>query len=110
MVQFLLLPFHPAFDPSLAFLAAGALPLGILGYALRGEEKPRLGGEWAVLKRTDIDAKLLIGAAIFGVGWGLSGICPGPGVVNFGRALWSSVGLRETASWLAAVALGGLLT
>jgi uncharacterized membrane protein YedE/YeeE len=76
VLSFLLLPFHPAFDPSLAFLAAGALPLSfILQHRFRGPEQPRLGGSWAIPKGGNIDSKLLVGAAIFGVGWGMAGIC-----------------------------------
>lgn len=81
VTAFLLTPFDAAFDPSLVFVAIGALPLGILlhRYARprdpEAREKPRLGGEWAVPSRCDIDKKLLAGAATFGVGWGLAGVC-----------------------------------
>ncbi|RDB21290.1 hypothetical protein Hypma_011705 [Hypsizygus marmoreus] len=110
VLSFLLLPFHSAFDPSLAFLAAGALPVSIILYQFyRGSEKPLLGGAWSVPKGGPIDAKLIIGAAIFGVGWGMAGICPGPGLVNFGRALAGGAGIGPAAGWLAAVAVGGLL-
>jgi len=110
VLAFLLLPVHRSFDPSLAFLAAGAIPLSIVLYHFyRGPEKPRLGGPWAVPKDSEIDSKLIIGAALFGVGWGMTGICPGPGLVNVGRALSGGSGLTQTASWLGAVAAGGLL-
>ncbi|KIL69912.1 hypothetical protein M378DRAFT_68569 [Amanita muscaria Koide BX008] len=110
VVSFLLLPFHRAFDVSLAFLALGVLPLSILLYKYtRGSEKPRLGGEWAIPKGGEIDANLLVGAAIFGVGWGLAGICPGPGLVNLGRALVTGTGLMHHLTWAAGVVIGGLL-
>jgi uncharacterized membrane protein YedE/YeeE len=67
---------HHAFDPSLAFLTVGALPLSILLYLFyRGPEKARLGGSWNVPKNGIIDSKLLVGAAVFGIGWGISGVC-----------------------------------
>jgi len=73
--SFLLLPFHRAFDPSLAFVAIGALPIGIFLYHFaRGDGHARLGGTTTV-KTGGIDARLLVGSAIFGVGWGMSGIC-----------------------------------
>lgn len=76
ILGFLLLPFHRAFDPSLAYLAASALPVGIILYRYaRGEERPLLGGKWSIPKGGKIDSKLLIGSSIFGVGWGLAGIC-----------------------------------
>jgi uncharacterized protein len=78
VLSFLLLPIHQSFDPSLIFLAAGALPLSVFLYrSCRGPEKPRLGGAWAVPKGGQIDNKLIIGAALFGVGWGMTGICRG---------------------------------
>ena len=70
-------------DPALAFVMAGAGGTYGLGtFALR-----RLGGANAKLPTTKsepIDRRLVIGAAIFGVGWGLSGFCPGPALANLG--------------------------
>jgi hypothetical protein len=76
VLSFLILPFHRGFDPSLAFLAVGALSVGVFLYHFAlGNERPRLGGKRSVPKGNKIDVKLLIGSAIFGVGWGLAGIC-----------------------------------
>jgi hypothetical protein len=76
VIRFLLLPFHKAFDPSLAFLAAGTIPLAMFLYHYaRGKEIPRLGGKWHISKGGEIDWKFVTGAAIFGVGWGLAGVC-----------------------------------
>lgn len=76
VLGFLLLPLSDAFDPSLAFLSVGALPLSIILYRYyRGPEKPRLGGPWAIPQSGYVDGKLLGGAALFGVGWGMAGIC-----------------------------------
>lgn len=76
VTAFLLLPFHPAFDPSLAFLAIGAIPIGAaLYHFFRGPEKPVLGGPWAIPKSGNVDTKLLLGSVLFGIGWGASGLC-----------------------------------
>ncbi|KAK0483785.1 hypothetical protein IW261DRAFT_981105 [Armillaria novae-zelandiae] len=110
VLTFLLLPIHSAFDPSLAFLAMGALPTSIILYAFfRGKQMPILGGSWAIPTGGKVDMKLLTGAALFGVGWGISGVCPGPGLVNFGRAITSGSDVRPLTGWLSAVAVGGLL-
>ncbi|KAJ6623529.1 hypothetical protein B0H10DRAFT_1786205 [Mycena sp. CBHHK59/15] len=110
VISFLLLPSHEAFDPSLAFLALGALPLAIFLYQFaRGSEQPRLGGNWSVPKGGQVDTKLIIGATLFGIGWGLSGLCPGPGIVNLGRALTGASNPVPMLGWLAAVVGGGYL-
>jgi uncharacterized protein len=76
VTSFLALPTHIAFDPSLVYLAIGALPTLALLYRYgRGSCKPRLGGKWDVPTSGRIDLPLLLGAAIFGVGWGIAGIC-----------------------------------
>jgi len=110
--SFFLLPYHRAFDPSLVFVAAGALPIGLfLFHFARGDERARLGGTMTV-KTGKIDARLLIGSAIFGLGWGMAGICPGTGLVNIGSSLGTGANLHEIASfasWLGCMALGGLL-
>jgi len=110
VIGFLRLPFRPAFDPSLAYLAAGALPACMsLYHFCRGTERPRLGGTWNVPKGRTIDGRLLTGAALFGVGWGITGQCPGPGLVNLGRALSGGSGIFESAAWIASVVIGGFL-
>ncbi|KAF9564385.1 DUF395-domain-containing protein [Agrocybe pediades] len=111
VLGFLILPFHRGFDPSLALVAIGALGVGIPLYQFaRGNEIPRLGGKWSIPRGAEITPKLLIGSTIFGVGWGMVGICPGPALVNFGRALGSGgVALTPYAAWLGSMALGGLL-
>ncbi|KAF7968090.1 hypothetical protein HWV62_32041 [Athelia sp. TMB] len=98
-----------AWDPSLACLALGALPLATALYQrARGPEAPRLGGKWGVPKGRVVDGRLVGGAVVFGVGWGLGGICPGPGLVNLGASLATGVGIVEMGTWVGAVVLGGL--
>jgi len=76
VIRFLLLPFHRAFDPSLGILAAGTMPLTIFLYHYaRGNEIPRLGGRWSIPKENRVDWKLIVGSAIFGISWGMTGVC-----------------------------------
>lgn len=68
--------------PELALVMAGAaLAAAPAYYFVRRKQRNLLGESVTLPDRTRIDARLLIGAGIFGVGWGLSGICPGPGLV-----------------------------
>lgn len=70
-------------DPSLAFVMAGAIGVHALAYAVqRRREEPWLGGNWHLPTATGVDGRLVAGAVLFGVGWGLSGLCPGPAVMN----------------------------
>ena len=69
-------------DPSLAFVLLGAAAVSGLGYFLsRRRSAPLLAAQFEIPNRRDLDARLIIGAALFGVGWGLVGLCPGPAVV-----------------------------
>lgn len=75
-------------DPSLALVMAGAIAVGVAAFALaRGRERSWLGLPMATLDESRIDRRLVIGSVLFGVGWGLAGICPGPGVVLAGAGL-----------------------
>src|SRR5690349_21427678 len=66
-------------DPSLAFVMGGAVAVSALGYAYaRRRGMPVLAPSLDVPSRRDLDPRLLTGAAIFGIGWGLVGLCPGP--------------------------------
>src|SRR5262245_25937236 len=70
-------------DMSLAFVMAAALMVSGVGYGLaRQRERPLFASQNFWPNRSDIDAPLITGAIIFGVGWGLAGLCPGPALVN----------------------------
>ena len=72
-----------AWDATLAFVMAGAVAVASAGFVLaRRQSAPLFAANFTWPSRSDIDAPLLVGSALFGVGWGLSGICPGPAVVN----------------------------
>jgi len=70
-------------DPSLALVMGGAVGVGMIAFRLAAHHKRSLLGEpLQPPAAIEIDAPLLMGSVIFGIGWGLSGICPGPAVVN----------------------------
>ncbi len=70
-------------DPSLAFVMGGAIAVGFFSYALAKQRTLNfLGGAMHLPKATAIDKRLVIGSLTFGVGWGLAGFCPGPGLVS----------------------------
>jgi uncharacterized membrane protein YedE/YeeE len=72
-------------DPALMFVMGSAIPIYMVVWYSRRRRVPWLGGKVPALARRDLDAKLFIGASMFGVGWGLAGICPGPAVTLMGR-------------------------
>ena len=70
-------------DPSLALVMGGAIAVGLLGFALvRKRSKSVLGEPMQMPTRKDIDAPLVVGASLFGIGWGLAGYCPGAALVG----------------------------
>jgi len=72
-------------DPSLAFVMAGAVAVGLVAFSVAKRRRQTfLGDELRLPPLGKIDAPLVAGGFIFGVGWGLSGICPGPGILNVG--------------------------
>lgn len=67
-----------AWDPSLMFVMGGALVTTFFGYRLVfGRSQPVLSTGFQVPTRKDIDARLIGGSAVFGIGWGIAGFCPG---------------------------------
>ncbi len=90
-------------DPSLALVLAGAVVVSFVGFQLaKRRATPVLASSFHAPTRTDLDARLLAGAAIFGIGWGLAGYCPGPAI----SAL--ALGSLEPVVFLLAMAAGSL--
>jgi uncharacterized membrane protein YedE/YeeE len=92
-----------SWDPSLAFVMAGAIAVASLAFAWARRRKNAWSGvpiEWP--RAASIDARLLGGGALFGIGWGLAGFCPGPALVAM------SSGMGE--AWIfGAAMLAGML-
>lgn len=95
--------FAGTWDPSLALVMAGALAVTLVGYrVVLSRPRPLLAESFGLPTRTRIDARLLGGAAIFGVGWGLAGFCPGAALPALGT------GRVEVFLFVAAVIVGVL--
>jgi len=96
-------------DPSLAFVMMGAIAIGFFAFKSASKQSQSLLGLPMRLPDTRlIDLKLVIGAGLFGLGWGLAGFCPGPAVASVligGSAVWIFV-----ASMLAGMLLFTLAT
>jgi uncharacterized protein len=72
-----------AWDPSLALVMGGAVGVGLIAFRVAGRRsRALLGEEMRMPMNNRIDAPLLLGSAIFGAGWGLAGVCPGPAIVD----------------------------
>jgi uncharacterized membrane protein YedE/YeeE len=107
VLAFLSFPNLNAWDPSMALvLLLGVLP-SLFEIQMRGLEKPPLfNNSFQLSKKTikDIDWKFILGSAVFGIGWGLTGTCPGPAVLR--TVMQPSWGLL----WMGGFWAGGLLT
>ena len=69
-------------DPSLALVMGGAIAVGLIGFTLASRRTKSWSGEPIDLpKSTVVDWRLVLGGILFGVGWGIAGYCPGPGIV-----------------------------
>jgi uncharacterized membrane protein YedE/YeeE len=88
-------------DPTLAFVMGGALLVTIPAFRLIFKRpRPVLAGEFELPTKKAVDARLLGGSALFGVGWGLSGFCPGPAVTAL------ATGLAPVFAFVAAMIAG----
>lgn len=93
-----------AWDPSLAVVMVGALLIAFPAYRVaQTRPRPLLAESFYWPTARVIDSPLLVGAALFGIGWGLVGFCPGPAVASF------AFGLPESFIFVAAMALGAML-
>jgi uncharacterized membrane protein YedE/YeeE len=91
-------------DPTLAFVMGGALLVTVPAFRLiLGRPRPILADGFALPTKSALDGRLLGGAALFGVGWGLSGFCPGPAVAAL------VTGLTPVFAFVAAMIAGMVL-
>ena len=89
-------------DPSLGLVMGGGLVVGSIGFALLKKQPKTLTGEPLNLPTSrKIDLRLVLGSVLFGIGWGITGICPGPGLVLLGA------GIPEGIVYIASL-LGGM--
>ncbi|WP_237491109.1 YeeE/YedE family protein [Malikia spinosa] len=102
--------FPGAWDPSLAFVMGGAVMVTLLAFRLtparasQPQRRPWFSSRFELPQQERIDAPLLQGAVIFGVGWGLAGYCPGPALATLlvgGRDVWLFVPAMLVGMWLA---------
>ena len=90
-----------AWDPSLAFVMGGALVTTFLGYRIvLRRSAPLIEPRFQIPTSRDIDARLVGGSALFGIGWGIAGFCPGAAVPALGTGRW------EVALFVAALLAG----
>ena len=76
-------------DPSLAFVMVGGIGVAAIGFPLiKRRQGPVFGTSFSFPELVKIDKPLLIGAAFFGIGWGIGGLCPGPAVAVLSLAFW----------------------
>lgn len=76
-------------DPSLAFVMGGAVIVTFIGYRMVSRrDAPLFGGHFQFPDSTAIDGRLIGGSALFGVGWGIAGFCPGPAITALGTGRW----------------------
>lgn len=74
-------------DPTLAFVMGGAiLPMAIAWAVKARLDRPLAGGVFDLPDTTSLDRKLAIGALLFGAGWGIGGLCPGPAIADLALA------------------------
>lgn len=103
VLNFLDLAAIPAggWDGSLAFVMAGAILVTFLGFrVVLSRKAPLFGDSFHLPTQKGIDARILVGPAIFGIGWGLAGICPGPAFTTLG------VGSAKGALFVIAMLVG----
>lgn len=78
-------------DPTLAFVMAGAVLVMAIAWRVRARmQTPLFGDKFSLPDRSDLDAKLITGSALFGIGWGLAGLCPGPAIAGLALGFWQT--------------------
>jgi len=95
-----------AWDPTLAVVMAAGLAVNVIAYRLTmRRSRPLFAEAFQVPTRKDIDRRLVLGSAIFGIGWGIAGICPGPALASLGAGQWGGSGLYEPGILIFVVAM-----
>ena len=95
-------------DPSLAMVMVGALTEAFLGFRwVRRHQQPLLDSRFHITDKTQLDKPLLMGATLFGIGWGMTGYCPGPAFASI--ALGNQEALLMVISIYAGFWAAGLL-
>lgn len=80
-----------AWDPSLALVMGGAVAVGLVAFRLaRRRATSCLGLPLALPAARRADRRLIVGSLVFGIGWGMAGLCPGPGLVDLGAGQWQA--------------------
>jgi uncharacterized membrane protein YedE/YeeE len=97
-----------AWDPSLAFVMAGAIAIGLVAFTTaRDRARSLLGEPMRMPTATRIDRRLVGGSILFGIGWGIAGFCPGPALVALGMG--EAKAMVFVAAMLAGMGLHALL-
>ena len=92
-------------DASLAFVMGGAVIVNFVGYRMITQRPhPIFASDFAIPTRRDIDGNLVLGSSLFGIGWGLVGLCPGPAIASLGLAP------GQTATFVIAMLVGMSIT
>lgn len=95
-------------DPSLAFVMLGAIGVNAVVFRMiRNRSQPLFGGVFQLPTRRDLDGPLIAGAAVFGVGWGLAGFCPGPALTSLAGG--NELALYFVPAMMVGMALGAFL-
>ncbi|MEO6023262.1 MAG: YeeE/YedE family protein [Burkholderiales bacterium] len=90
-----------AWDPSLALVMAGAITVGVVAFFVADRRTVSfIGAEMKLPAARHIDRRLILGSAMFGVGWGIAGFCPGPGLVALG------IGQAKALAFVTAMLVG----
>ena len=94
-------------DPSLAFVMGGALLVSLFAFGtVKSHHVPWVSARFELPTRRDIDAKLVVGAILFGVGWGIAGYCPGPALASLftgGTDILWFLGAMLPGMWVAKI-------
>lgn len=97
-----------AWDPTLAFVMGGAVIVMVIAWRIQARlAQPLFAERFALPERNDLDGRLIAGSALFGIGWGIAGLCPGPAVASL--ALAPLQALPFLAAMLAGMAVHRIL-